>query len=100
MVCHIGMVLHMKTTLNIPDPLMQQLREEAARRRTTMSALVEAGLRLILATPDPAKPAGPLPPLPSWHGGGFLLDIADKEEIDRVLNAEKDERLYGIRRDE
>lgn len=78
---------------------MRRLREEAARRRTTMSALVEAGLRHILAAPETVKPSKPLRPLPSWNGGGFLLDITDKEEVDRVLNAEKDERLYGIRRE-
>ena len=37
---------HMKTTLNIDDSVMQRLREAAARRGTTMSALVEAGLVL------------------------------------------------------
>jgi len=43
------MVSHMKTTLNIDDTVMKRLREEAVRRGTTMSALVEAGLRLVLA---------------------------------------------------
>ncbi len=42
------MVIHMKITLNIDDTVMQRLREEAARRGRTMSALVEAGLRRIL----------------------------------------------------
>ncbi len=35
----------MRTTMNIDDTVMQRLREEAARCGTTMSALVEAGLR-------------------------------------------------------
>ena len=39
------MVIHMKTTLNIDDTLLKRLRVEATRRGTTMSALVEAGLR-------------------------------------------------------
>ena len=90
----------MKTTLNIPDPLMQQLREEAARRRMTMSAIVEAGLRRILAEMSAPPKQEPLPPLPSWNSGGFLVDVADREALDRLLNAERDERLYGIRRDE
>ena len=42
----------MKTTLNIDDSVMQRLREEAAQRGTTMSALVEAGLRRVLAAPE------------------------------------------------
>lgn len=39
----------MKTTLNIDDGVMARLKEEAARRRTTMSELVEAGIRLMEA---------------------------------------------------
>ena len=48
----------MKTTLNIDDRLVRELHEEAARRGTTMSALVEAGLRRILEerVPDRTGP--------------------------------------------
>lgn len=46
------MVIHMKTTLNIDDSVMQRLREEAARRGKTMSELVEAGLRRVLEEPE------------------------------------------------
>lgn len=46
------MVIGMKTTLNIDNTVMKRLREEAARRQTTMSALVEAGLRHVLANLD------------------------------------------------
>ncbi|MCY4528472.1 MAG: hypothetical protein OXD46_05510, partial [Chloroflexi bacterium] len=60
----------MKTTLNIDDTVMQRLREEAARRGTTMSALVEAGLRRIL---DDEKSVqlhpDALAPLPTWRSG-------------------------------
>ena len=49
------MVLHMKTTLNIDDSVMQRLREEAARRGTTRSSLVEAGLRRVLTVVDPME---------------------------------------------
>ena len=79
----------MKTTLNIDETVMQRLREEAARRGTTMSALVEAGLRRVLARPTPAN-AQPdtLPPLPTWRSGGFRVDIANREEIYRVMEEE------------
>ena len=84
------MVFHMKTTLNIDENVMRRLREEAARRGTTMSALVEAGLRRVLAEPEEA-PDGrrdPLPPLPKWKNGGLLVDIANQEELYRVLDGE------------
>ena len=76
----------MKTTLNIDDSVMQRLREEAARRGTTMSALVEAGLRRVLTTPAVAeKSAKKLPPLPTWNSGGFRVDIADRDALYRFM---------------
>ena len=81
------MVFHMKTTLNIADSVMQRLREEAARRGVTMSALVEAGLRRVLAGPDARGGAGrPLPPLPSWRSGGHRVDVADREALHRLMD--------------
>ena len=80
------MVFHMKTTLNIDDSVMQRLREEAARRGTTMSALVEAGLRRVLAAPeDPTQPPETLPPLPTWNSGGHLVDIDDRDALYRAM---------------
>ena len=80
------MVFHMKITLNIDDTVMQRLREEAAQRGTTMSALVEAGLRRVLSagTPSDEQP-DTQPPLPVWHSGGFRVDIANREELYRVM---------------
>ena len=86
----------MKITLNIPDWLVEKLRQEAARRGTTMSALVEAGLRRVLADPATAEPSDPLRPLPSWNGGGFRVDVTDREALGELLDSERDERLYGI----
>ena len=81
------MVCHMKTTLNIDGTVIQRLREEAARRGTTMSALVEAGLRRVLAAPGaPGAPPDTLPPLPVWKSGGFKVDIANREELYRILD--------------
>ena len=80
------MVCHMKTTLNIDDTVMQRLREEAARRGTTMSALVEAGLRRILDERSPSDgEQDSLPPLPSWRGGGELVDVSNRDELYRVM---------------
>lgn len=43
------MVTHMKTTIEISDSLFEEARRVAHRERTTMKALVEEGLRQILA---------------------------------------------------
>ena len=73
----------MKTTLNIDDTVIQRLREEAARRGTTMSALVEAGLRRILD--EPSRERTSLRALPSWRGGRELVDISNRNELYRVM---------------
>ena len=43
------MVTHMKTTVDIPDPLLTAVKEVAALEKTTLRSLIEEGLRLALA---------------------------------------------------
>ena len=79
----------MKTTLNIADSVMQRLREEAARRGTTMSALVEAGLRRLLAesSQSEGQPVRP-PSLSAWNGGAELVDLSDRDALYRAMEEE------------
>ncbi|MCY3875571.1 MAG: hypothetical protein OXF88_14930 [Rhodobacteraceae bacterium] len=82
----LGMVSHMKTTLNIDDGVMKRLREEAARRGATMSALVEAGLRRILGESAESGEEGRiLPKLPSWSSGGARVDVASRDELHAAM---------------
>jgi plasmid stability protein len=68
----------MKTTLNIDDKVMADLRREAARQGRTMSELVESALRLLLRSQrKPQK----IVPLPTFHGGGAFVDIADRDAL-------------------
>ena len=47
----------MKTTFDLPEPLLNEARKVAARRKTTVKALVEDGLRKVIAESlQPAKP--------------------------------------------
>ncbi|MEE4298470.1 MAG: hypothetical protein V2J24_03415 [Pseudomonadales bacterium] len=81
----------MKTTLNIDDSVMRRLREEAARQGCTMSELVEAGLRLVLEGPSGAAATGrdsELPPLPSWKSGGARVDVANREALYTLIDAD------------
>lgn len=77
------MVCHMKTTLNIDDRVMREVKAEAARRGTTMSEFVEAALRRMLE-PEPHEPE--LPPLPTFHGGRELVDVSDREALYRAFD--------------
>ena len=72
----------MKTTLNIDDSVMLRLKQEAARRSCTMSELVETALRLLLQQRTPSRP---LPPLPTFHSGGHLVDVADREAVYQTM---------------
>jgi len=42
------MVSHMKTTIQIADPLLEEAREIASREATTLRTLVEEGLRTVI----------------------------------------------------
>lgn len=68
----------MKTTLNIDDTVMRRLKREAARRRTTMSELVEVALRRLL---DEKAVRGELSDLPSFDGGGARVDVSDRDAL-------------------
>lgn len=72
------MVSHMKTTLNIDDTVMAQLKREAVRQGRTMSELVETALRLLLRS---EKKNRRLPSLPTFRSGGAMVDIADRNAL-------------------
>ena len=44
----------MRTTVRLKEALLDQAKREAARRGTTVTALIEQGLRLVLRRPPPA----------------------------------------------
>ena len=81
------MVFHMKITLNIDETVMRRLREEAAQRGTTMSALVEAGLRSVITTRThtDGRPDH-LSPLSHWRSGGLRVDISNRKELYRIMD--------------
>jgi hypothetical protein len=76
------MVFHMKTTLNIDDTVMAQLKREAARQKRTMSELVETALRGLFRS---QRKRQDVPPLPKFHSGGTLVDVADRDALYQAM---------------
>jgi hypothetical protein len=72
----------MKTTLNIDDQVMAQLKREAARQGRTMSELVETALRGLFRS---QKKAGELASLPVFHSGGAFVDVADRDALYQAM---------------
>jgi hypothetical protein len=72
----------MKTTLNIDDTIMAELKREAARQGRTMSELVESALRLMLRA---QRKRGKIPALPRFRSGGALVDVADREALYQAM---------------
>jgi hypothetical protein len=66
----------MKTTLDISDPLLREARKLAARERTTLRALVEQGLRHVVAEKQKRKAPFRLRRA-GFKGRGLRPELAD-----------------------
>ncbi len=72
---YVDMVTHMKTTIEISDPLFEKAKRIAAREGTTVRALVERGLRRVIEERTP-RHAFRLRKA-SFKGRGLRPDVAD-----------------------
>ncbi len=86
----------MKTTLELPDDLLMEAKAVAARRRTTLKAMIERALRRELAPPPEAtNPApetfeiGPLGFLVLKRGAGETITLEKIKEIEAELDEEE-----------
>ncbi len=71
-----------KTKLDIDDAVMAELERETTRQGRTLSELVETALRLLLRS---QRKRGKIPTLPTFHSGGALVDIADRDALYRAM---------------
>jgi hypothetical protein len=79
------MVSHMKTTIEISDPLMREARETAVREGRTLRSLLEEGLRQVLS--GRKKKARFRLRDGSFKGAGLQpgVDLASWEEIRSLI---------------
>jgi ribosomal protein L19E len=75
----------MKTTLDVSDPLLEEAKAVAARERTTLRALVEQGLRIVLATKGQRSPRFRLRKA-SFKGSGLQAGF-ERARWDRIRDA-------------
>jgi hypothetical protein len=78
----------MKTTIDIAEPLLRDARKLAAREGTTLRALVEQGLRQVVATRS--RPAPYRVPKTSVGGRGLRPELREAG-WDRIRNL-----IYGM----
>lgn len=79
------MIHCMRTTMNLPDALLSQAKRQAAAEGRTLTSLVEEALRARLGMVN--AQVRTTVELPSWEGGGFLVDITDPDAMWEALDA-------------
>ncbi len=76
----------MKTTLNIPDPLIKEAKRKAIEEGKTLTDLLVEGLRARLATGLPARP------LPVSTAGGGLQRGVDWSSLEPAESSAEEYR--------
>ena len=72
----------MKTTVELPEELMIEVKKTAAERRTTIREMVERGLRRELADPQPMPARMPGIQWVTVDGGlPPDVDVADRQQL-------------------
>jgi len=84
-----------RTTVRLPQDLARRAKKKAAAEGTTMTALIEEGLRRVLSERAPAKAKRVLPPVSKATGGvlpgidldrfSALQEMDDLEYVARMM---------------
>ncbi len=80
------MLVCMRTTMNLPDGLLEQVKARAQASGRTTTSVVEEALRLLLAQATPVAPRRPMPIYGTPDTNGMLIDILDKDALWEVLD--------------
>ena len=82
---------HMRTTVRLPEGLMNQAKREAERRGETLTSLIEQGLRLVLAQTRTQRRREPVKLPISMVGGGVLpgVDLNDSAALLDIMEGRR-----------
>jgi len=81
------MLVSMRTTLNLPDALVEAAKAKASAEGRTLTSLVEEGLRAVLAMPTPRATPVTLPTFGDAEGQ-LLVDLDDRDALWAALDAD------------
>lgn len=86
-----------RTTVRLPPSLLSQAKRKAAAEGRTVTALIEEGLRMVLAQDSKLKKKRVLPPVSTATGGPMpgvdftsfsaLEELDDLEYVERMKNS-------------
>ncbi len=81
----------MRIAVRLDDALLEKAKREAARRNQTLTALIEQGLRLVLARPDSGrKRARVVLPVSSATGGTLPgVDLNDTAAVMDIVEGRR-----------
>jgi hypothetical protein len=75
----------MRTTVRLDEALLERAREEASRRKVTLTSLIEQGLELVLRRPL-KRADRPAVSLPECRAGGGTLPGIDLNDSASLLD--------------
>jgi hypothetical protein len=87
-----------RTTVRLPQDLLRLAKRKAATEGRTLTALIEDGLRLVVAGPDKPPRRKRVMPRISQAGGGLmpgieLTDLSALQEIEDLEDVRRIKRL-------
>jgi hypothetical protein len=85
----------MRTTITLDDQLLAKLKKRASESGTSVSRLIEQGIRLLMQVPPRTKPRGRFKLVTFGAGGRFSKRNIDKTSA--LLEAEDVERFVRRR---
>lgn len=80
------MVIGMKTTMNLPDALLEAVKQRASAERRTQTSVVEEAIRRMLSEEPPPRPGRAMPTFGAAGSRGLLVDIDDRDALNDALD--------------